>query len=202
MVELMQEVLRSGTAVAARGRGFTAPAAAKTGTSHDGWFAGFTSELLCIVWVGFDDNKDLKLEGAHSALPIWTEFMKRAAEYREYRNMKPFRAPDGIVSVEIDPLSAKLAVAGCPGRRAEVFIGGTQPVESCPLHGGAQQGVTYAAGWETGAAAEETPKLKAPAAPARPRRAAVSKAQSAPAPEPEKPKEKAGLWRRVLGIFK
>ncbi len=45
---------------------------------HDGWFAGFTSDLLCIVWVGFDDNRELDIEGAHSALPIWTEFMKRA----------------------------------------------------------------------------------------------------------------------------
>jgi len=39
------------------------PAAGKTGTSHDGWFAGFTSQLLCIVWVGFDDYRELNLEG-------------------------------------------------------------------------------------------------------------------------------------------
>ncbi len=59
-------------------RGFNVPAAGKTGTSHDGWFAGYTSELLCVVWVGFDDNRELDLEGAHSAAPIWAEFMKRA----------------------------------------------------------------------------------------------------------------------------
>jgi penicillin-binding protein 1B len=70
----------------------TCPAAGKTGTSHDGWFAGYTSELLCVVWVGFDDNKELDLEGAHSAAPIWTEFMKRALAYREYRDAKPFRS--------------------------------------------------------------------------------------------------------------
>ncbi len=46
-----------------RARGFRAPAAGKTGTSHDGWFAGFTSNLLCVVWVGFDDNRELGLEG-------------------------------------------------------------------------------------------------------------------------------------------
>ncbi len=69
--DMMEEVLRSGTAAGVRGKyGFTVPAAGKTGTSFDGWFAGYTSELLCIVWVGFDDNRELELEGAHSAAPI------------------------------------------------------------------------------------------------------------------------------------
>ena len=57
--------------------GFGLPAAGKTGTSHDGWFAGFTSNLLAVVWVGYDDDRDLDITGAHSALPVWTEFMKR-----------------------------------------------------------------------------------------------------------------------------
>ncbi len=65
MVSMLEEVLRSGTAAAVRARGFNVPAAGKTGTSRDGWFAGFTSELLCVVWVGFDDNRELNLEGAH-----------------------------------------------------------------------------------------------------------------------------------------
>ena len=99
MTNLMEEVMRTGTAAGVRARGFAVPAAGKTGTSHDGWFAGYTSELLCIVWVGFDDNQELNLEGAHSALPIWTEFMKRALAYRDYRNAQPFRVPDGIVTV-------------------------------------------------------------------------------------------------------
>ena len=80
MTSLMEEVLRTGTAAGVRARyNLTMPAAGKTGTSHDGWFAGYTSELLCVVWVGFDDNRELNLEGAHSAAPIWAEFMKRAA---------------------------------------------------------------------------------------------------------------------------
>jgi membrane peptidoglycan carboxypeptidase len=103
MVSLMEEVLRSGTGAGVRSRGFTLPAAGKTGTSHDGWFAGFTSKLICVVWVGFDDNKELRLEGAQSALPIWTEFMKRAHQFREYRGVRAFSAPDGVVSVEVDP---------------------------------------------------------------------------------------------------
>src|SRR5207247_1512307 len=103
MVSMLEEVLRSGSAAGVRARGFNVPAAGKTGTSRDGWFAGFTTELLCVVWVGFDDNRELNLEGAHSAAPIWAEFMKRALQYRAYRNAKQFEAPDGIVSVEIDP---------------------------------------------------------------------------------------------------
>ena len=50
--------------------GFTGTAAGKTGTSRDGWFAGYTPNMVCVVWVGFDDNSELGLEGAKSALPI------------------------------------------------------------------------------------------------------------------------------------
>ena len=108
-------------------RGINFPAAGKTGTSHDGWFAGFTSKLICVVWVGFDDNRELNLEGAKSALPVWAEFMKRAHEHREYRNVTDFTAPAGIVSAQIDPTSGQLATAACPTVRTEYFIEGTQP---------------------------------------------------------------------------
>ena len=146
MISLLEEVMRSGTAAGVRSRGFTLPAAGKTGTSRDGWFAEFTSKLICVVWVGFDDNKELGLEGAKSALPIWTEFMKRAHQHRQYKNVTGWDAPDGIVSVDIDPASGQLATVGCPSARAEVFVSGTQPVELCRLHGG---GITHVAGWET-----------------------------------------------------
>jgi penicillin-binding protein 1B len=149
MTNLMEEVLRSGTAAGVRAGGFTAPAAGKTGTSHDGWFAGYTSELLCIVWVGFDDNRQLDLEGAHSAAPIWAEFMKRALQFREYANPKPFASPDGIVSINIDPESGMPATPFCPRTRQEVYIAGTEPVGTCPLHNGGRQNVTNVAGWET-----------------------------------------------------
>ena len=52
--------------------------AGKTGTSRDGWFAGYTPNLVCVVWVGFDDGSQLGLTGANSALPIWTDFMEVA----------------------------------------------------------------------------------------------------------------------------
>jgi penicillin-binding protein 1B len=133
MVNLLEDVLRSGTGAGVRARGFTAPAAGKTGTSRDGWFAGFTSDLVCVVWVGFDDHRDLKLEGSKSALPIWTEFMKQAVLLMGAP--KPFRPPSGIVSVEVDPLSGLLATPQCPTVRPELFITGTQPVEFCGRHG-------------------------------------------------------------------
>jgi penicillin-binding protein 1B len=134
MVSMMQDVLRRGTGAGVRSLGFTLPAAGKTGTSHDGWFAGFTSELLCVVWVGFDDNRELNLEGAHSALPIWAEFMNRASRYRRYRDVKTFTAPDSIVSVEVCADSGLLPGPFCPRVRPEVFLNGTQPQGSCSLH--------------------------------------------------------------------
>ena len=134
MANLMEDVVNTGTGAAVRGRGFRLPAAGKTGTSRDGWFAGFTSELLCIVWVGFDDHQDLKLEGAKSALPIWTEFMKRAQKLRQYRDGKPFRAPSGVISANICPESGELAGAQCLAQHAEVFIDGTQPLVACAKH--------------------------------------------------------------------
>ena len=48
-----------------------------------------------MVWIGFDDNRDFKLEGARSALPIWAEFMKHAHQHREYRGVHAFEPPDG-----------------------------------------------------------------------------------------------------------
>jgi penicillin-binding protein 1B len=191
-------------------RGFSVPAAGKTGTSdHDGWFAGYTSDLLCIVWVGFDDNRDLDLEGAHSALPIWTEFMKRALQYRTYRNARPFEAPDGIVSVQIDPESGMLATPSCPRTITEVYISGTQPVTACPLHGGGQS-VTNVAGWEmpgNAPAVDPAPHVGSPppALAARRPPPLPGSAQAPPAETPqqtEKPKEKKSFWQKVRGVFK
>jgi penicillin-binding protein 1B len=154
MVSMLEEVMRSGTAAGVRAKGFTVPAGGKTGTSHDGWFAGFTSQLLCIVWVGFDDNSELGLQGAHSALPVWTEFMKRALAFRGYRDAKPFSAPDGIVTLQIDSKTGMPATPYSENARPEVFIAGTEPVGVDPsvLPGGGVD-TTNVAGWDTSAPA-------------------------------------------------
>lgn len=131
MVDMLEEVLRSGTAAGVRARGFRLPAAGKTGTSHDGWFAGFTSSLLTVVWVGFDDYTDLGLEGSKSALPIWTEFMSEAARYKEYGDAKPFLPPQGVTQASFDPMTGQLAGPGCGSEMSSYFIDGTQPSTPC-----------------------------------------------------------------------
>jgi penicillin-binding protein 1B len=137
MVNLLEDVMRSGTGAGARARGFGLPAGGKTGSSRDGWYAGFTSKLVCVVWVGFDDNRDIKLEGAKSALPVWTEFMKRAHQHREYRSVRGFEPPQGVVSAEVDVATGKLGVG-----KKEVYVAGTQPVDGVG-------GTTQVFGWDT-----------------------------------------------------
>ena len=215
MTNLLEEVLRSGTGAGIHSRGFDLPAAGKTGTSHDGWFAGFTSRLICAVWVGFDDDRKLGLEGAHSALPVWAEFMKRAHQYREYRNVHEFPAPEGVVTVEIDAASGELATPQCPQTQAEVFISGTQPVESCHLHGGS--GGTRVASWDAPGSSQpsavangsgQPPALAPPPPHGGPGRrpagepGVLQAQQPPPPPPPDKQQKKKGFFGRILGIFK
>jgi len=134
---LLKDVLNRGTGAGVRARGFTLPAAAgKTGTSRDGWFAGFTSNLLCVIWIGFDDNRDLGLPGGAVAAPIWADFMTRATSLGAYRDVKDFAMPEGVQSVVIDPESLQLATANCPTTRVEIYVAGSAPTQFCELHGG------------------------------------------------------------------
>jgi penicillin-binding protein 1B len=133
MTDIMQDVMRRGTAAGARSRGFTQPAAGKTGTARDGWFAGFTSELLTVVWVGYDDYTELELEGSKSALPVWTEFMKRAHKLAQYSDAKAFKMPKGIVRLDIDPDTGLLATEDCLHVESELFVAGTEPNERCEI---------------------------------------------------------------------
>jgi penicillin-binding protein 1B len=136
MTDMLEGVVNYGTAYGVRQRGFTAPAAGKTGTSHDGWFAGYTSNLVCIVWVGYDDYSDIHLSGAQTAAPIWTEFMKRATALQQYSNVKDFAQPSGVVDVQLDKITNRLANASCPDTYTAAFISGTEPNESCNQGGG------------------------------------------------------------------
>jgi penicillin-binding protein 1B len=133
---LLKDVLNRGTGAGVRARGFTLPAAGKTGTSRDGWFAGFTSNLLCVIWIGFDDNRDLGFTGGIVAGPIWADFMTRATNLAAYRDVKDFAMPDGVQSVLIDPESLQLATPNCPTTREEVYVAGSAPTQFCELHGG------------------------------------------------------------------
>jgi penicillin-binding protein 1B len=205
---LMENVLDHGTGTVARQMGFDAPAAAKTGTSHDGWFAGYTSKLICIVWVGFDDNRQLDLAGAESAGPIWAEFMKGALQIPGYDNPQPFDPPSGVIEAPIDPESLDLATAKCPNPQDDYFIAGTQPSEYCPLHGGAMAAhLPPPASWVAhlfGANQNPAPPRNAPgpvATPAVPSSLRPSAAKPAAQPAQATKSEKKGFLQRFFGIF-
>jgi penicillin-binding protein 1B len=136
VTSLLKDVLNKGTGATVRARGFTLPAAGKTGTSRDGWFAGYTSNLVTVIWVGFDDNRDLGFTGGVAVAPIWAEFMKKATVLPGYRAVKDFDMPDGVQSVMIDPESLELATPSCPTTREEVYVAGSAPTQYCELHGG------------------------------------------------------------------
>lgn len=137
---LMEGVINYGTGNSIRRRGFTAPAAGKTGTEHDSWFAGYTSNLLCIVWVGNDDYTDIKLQGADAAAPIWAEFMNRAIKLPQYSDMKAFPAPDGVVVERLDKNTNLLSDASCPNAYTAAFLAGTEPHDTCSRMGEDQRG--------------------------------------------------------------
>jgi len=135
VTNMMRSVLDEGTGAPARALGFTLDAAGKTGTTNDlrdAWFVGFTPELLTVVWVGFDDfSQPVGLSGGQAALPIWTEFMKRALAGHENRS---FPAPDGITFLDIDKDNGKLATPYCPRVFHESFLEGTEPIATCDVH--------------------------------------------------------------------
>jgi penicillin-binding protein 1B len=128
---MLEAVMSYGTAAGVRSHGFTNPAAGKTGTDHDAWFAGFTSNLICIVWVGNDDYTNLNLQGARAALPIWTDFMKRAVALPQYSDTHEFTPPEGVTQVRLDKGTNLLANETCPNDYTVAFLDGTQPSMNC-----------------------------------------------------------------------
>ena len=206
MTKLMEGVITRGTGAGVRSRGFLAPAAGKTGTSHDGWFAGYTSNLIVIVWVGYDSNQELPLSGAASALPIWTELMKRAVTLPQYSHVRALVAPPGVVQVTIDSDTGELATPHCPRTESDYFVEGTQPSEYCHLH--FLQPVQRASSASAIAGVAPTQDAApATAPPVSPAVVPVAAAPPPPAAAPTAPSEapqpkKRGFFGRVLGIFK
>ncbi len=134
VTNMMRAVMNEGTGAGARRDGFRLDAAGKSGTTNemrDAWFAGFTPELLAVVWVGFDDNHPIGLGGAQAALPIWTAFMKKALAGRPDVEFAP---PEGVVFADIDPSTGMLAGPWCPRTVREAFLEGTEPARRCFWH--------------------------------------------------------------------
>jgi penicillin-binding protein 1B len=131
MTSFMKDVVNRGTASKVRGRGVKGVLAGKTGTSRDGWFAGYTPNLVCAVWVGFDDGSQLGLTGANSALPIWSDFMQFALnEHPEWGG--DWDMPAGVEAVEINPDTGEPTASGDAVKRTEYFINGTGPNHESP----------------------------------------------------------------------
>jgi penicillin-binding protein 1B len=214
VTSLMEGVIDEGTGAVVREMGFQAPAAGKTGTSHDGWFAGYTSNLECIVWVGFDDDRDIDLTGSQTSAPIWAEFMKRAVELPQYRNTQPFAPPAGIVQAMIDPQSGQLATPSCPQTQEEYFVAGTEPTQYCQLHGGGGLSQTAPVTWlahlfgKGGNPPPPSPQTAAPnanaGAAANAASAPQNAEQAAPSGEPQQgqqPEKKKSIFGKIFGIF-
>ena len=134
ITDMLESVIDHGTARAARGLIPKTALAGKTGTSRDGWFIGYTPNLVCAVWIGFDDNKQLGLTGAEAALPVWTEFMKGAVDLRPELGGKSFAQPDGITIVEVDPETKELATGNCPTHERVAILSAQAPFSECFRH--------------------------------------------------------------------
>jgi len=193
MTNMMEGVINNGLGFSAvRGRGFTPPAAGKTWSSHDGWFAGYTSNLLCIVWVGYDDYSDLRLTGAMTAGPIWAEFMKKAATLPQYADMRDFSQPSGVVDVELDKATNRLATPNCTDDYVSAFVAGTEPHDTCDEQGGIRGFISRMFGGGDKGQPAPVNQAASPTSPANP----------ADAANQQDPKKKKGFFGKVAGLFK
>ncbi len=207
---MMEAVINSGTGYAARQAGFTAPAAGKTGTSNDAWFAGYTSNLICIIWIGNDDNSDIKLQGADAAAPMWGNFMKRAVALPQYSDTKDFVPPSGVSVVKLDKATNLLADDSCPDDYTAAFLDGTAPTSTCDQPANDQRNIfqkIFGIGHDQpaqgpqqqpGAAGTQPlpPQAVHAAAPPAP---AAQNGTAAPAPAQPTDEKKPGFFGRLFG---
>jgi penicillin-binding protein 1B len=135
ITNMLSAVIDHGTARKARGAVPGTALAGKTGTSRDGWFVGYSPNLVCVVWIGFDDNKQLGLTGAEAALPAWVDFMKNAIALRPDLGGEHFECPEGIKFVEIDSLTGLISTVSCPLRELIAVTEKSAPHLECYLHG-------------------------------------------------------------------
>ncbi len=202
LTTMMEAVINNGTGYPVRARGFQAPAAGKTGTSHDAWFAGYTSNLLCIVWVGNDDYTDIKLAGGAAAAPIWAEFMKRAVKLPQYSNVSEFSAPSGVVTLQIDKVTNRIATPSCPEDYTVAFIAGTEPKETCDQAVGDHRGFfTKIFGLGSPPVAAPPPNTNGPVQPVAGNSAppGTPAAQTVQAQQEPPKKKKHGFFSRLFG---
>lgn len=130
----LEGVLERGTAREARALEIDFPVSGKTGTTNgnrDSWFVGYTPDIVCAVWVGYDSGADTGLTGAAGALRIFARFMR---SFYSQSGPPAVAVPDGIEMAAIDPDSGYLATALCPRTFQEAYLRGTAPEKTCPDH--------------------------------------------------------------------
>ncbi len=144
----MQRVMREGTG---RSVYSVLPSslnlAGKTGTSNDSrdsWFAGFSQDLLAVVWLGRDDNGKTPFTGATGALQVWTSFMRKADPLP-----LDMPTPDNVVQAWVDPHTGQGSDASCPGAVQMPYIRGSEPVAGAAC-GGEQTPVDSVMDWVKG----------------------------------------------------
>ena len=135
MVSMMEDVINRGTARAIRDLGITFPCAGKTGTTDnysDVWFTGYTSDLACGIWVGFDDHRSLGtvISSGNTPAPIWGDFMQQVY----IAPPADFEKPANVVTLKIDADTGLLAGDKCKNIRDEDFVRGTEPTKVCREH--------------------------------------------------------------------
>ncbi|HEV2885108.1 MAG TPA: PBP1A family penicillin-binding protein [Pyrinomonadaceae bacterium] len=135
ITNMLAAVVDHGTARAARDVAKKTAVAGKTGTSRDGWFVGYTPNLVCVVWIGFDDNLQLGLTGAEAALPAWAEFIEGAVALKPALGGRNFECPEGIRFVEIDVELGSLSTLSCPHRELIAVTDRLAPNVECFTHG-------------------------------------------------------------------
>lgn len=134
---MLQTVMSDGTGQTARAMGLRVPCAGKTGTTDDygdGWFIGFTPELVVGVWTGFSHRvipMGRNKTGARVALPLWVDIMRGA--YPSNRG-PDFERPPGITEAIICGESGLIGTPYCKDVRREIFIEGMEPSRQCDLH--------------------------------------------------------------------
>lgn len=140
ITEILKKVIESGTG---RGANIGRPAAGKTGTTEnhrDAWFAGYTPELVTVVWMGNLDNKPIEaingrtVVGGSYPADVWREFMISALEDVPVAD---FDRPDKeLIDIEICTVSNLLATFWCPEEsiRWNIYIKGEEPKEFCNIH--------------------------------------------------------------------
>jgi penicillin-binding protein 1B len=194
---LLEGAMNYGTASAVRRHGFTGPGAGKTGTSHDAWFAGYTSNLICIVWVGNDDYTDVKIQGADAAAPIWAEFMKRAIQLPQYSDVKYFSAPEGVTTARIDKTTNLLADSTCPNNTFNVaFLDGTAPVNTCSQMSESPQNFIQKL---FGIGGHSTPEPNTPSATTPTTPPTAPPDGNAPEPTQPAPQKKKNIFQKIFG---